>query len=79
MIDILGEAEVLLSATFRSFDRQPSLSSVSHSLHLQLAIMLTQSGLYILADTGTPEWSTDYTTLVLLHGFAWHSGKQRNP
>ncbi|KAH9933990.1 uncharacterized protein BXZ73DRAFT_77100 [Epithele typhae] len=26
------------------------------------------------ADTGAPPGSTDYTTLVLLHGFVWHSG-----
>ncbi|KAI0628897.1 hypothetical protein C8Q77DRAFT_1067320 [Trametes polyzona] len=25
-------------------------------------------------DSGAPEGSTDYTTVVIIHGFAWHSG-----
>ncbi|KAI0739376.1 hypothetical protein C8Q80DRAFT_1347120 [Daedaleopsis nitida] len=33
----------------------------------------TTSPLHILSDTGAPEGSTDYTTVVLIHGFAWHS------
>ncbi|TBU37177.1 Alpha/Beta hydrolase protein [Dichomitus squalens] len=32
------------------------------------------AALSILQDSGPPEGSTDYTTVVLLHGFAWHSG-----
>ncbi|KAI1789100.1 hypothetical protein LXA43DRAFT_1155822 [Ganoderma leucocontextum] len=30
--------------------------------------------LSIFQDSGPPAGSTDYTTVVLLHGFAWHSG-----
>ena len=33
-----------------------------------------QSGLHVFEDSGPPQGSTDYTTLVLLHGYAWHSG-----
>ncbi|KAI0370680.1 hypothetical protein BV20DRAFT_943422 [Pilatotrama ljubarskyi] len=36
--------------------------------------MSTSSGLHILHDSGVPNGSTDYTTLVMLHGYAWHSG-----
>ncbi|KAI0354370.1 hypothetical protein OH77DRAFT_1405139 [Trametes cingulata] len=36
--------------------------------------MPTSSGLHILQDSGVPDGSTEYTTLVLLHGYAWHSG-----
>ncbi|KAH9856243.1 hypothetical protein C2E23DRAFT_772694 [Lenzites betulinus] len=30
--------------------------------------------LHILQDSGVPGASNDYTTLVLVHGYAWHSG-----
>ncbi|KAH9933984.1 uncharacterized protein BXZ73DRAFT_100822 [Epithele typhae] len=30
--------------------------------------------LHIHLDSGVPEGSTDYTTVILLHGFAWHGG-----
>ncbi|TFK94529.1 alpha/beta-hydrolase [Polyporus arcularius HHB13444] len=36
--------------------------------------MAKPSGLHILRDTGPPEGSSTYTTVVLFHGFAWHSG-----
>ncbi|KAI0668283.1 hypothetical protein C8Q78DRAFT_1071552 [Trametes maxima] len=32
------------------------------------------SGLHILHDSGVPNESADYTTLVILHGYAWQSG-----
>ncbi|KAI0668266.1 hypothetical protein C8Q78DRAFT_980478 [Trametes maxima] len=32
------------------------------------------SGLHVLHDSGVPNGSSDYTTLVILHGYAWHSG-----
>ena len=31
--------------------------------------------LHILADSGAPEGSTDYTTVIVLHGFVWHGGE----
>ncbi|KAH9850272.1 hypothetical protein C2E23DRAFT_318207 [Lenzites betulinus] len=33
-----------------------------------------KSPLHILEDSGVPTGSTDYTTVVLVHGFTWHSG-----
>ncbi|KAI0739377.1 hypothetical protein C8Q80DRAFT_1357285 [Daedaleopsis nitida] len=36
--------------------------------------MTCKPNLHILHDSGPPEGSTDYTTLVLLHGYAWQSG-----
>ncbi|RPD58175.1 alpha/beta-hydrolase [Lentinus tigrinus ALCF2SS1-7] len=36
--------------------------------------MSKHSGLHIYQDSGPPQGSTDYTTLILLHGYAWHSG-----
>ena len=43
------------------------------------AIMPYPGPLLVLHDSGPPITtegtpSTDYTTLVLVHGFAWHSG-----
>ncbi|KAH9913819.1 Alpha/Beta hydrolase protein [Epithele typhae] len=35
--------------------------------------MSSATGLHILHDTGAPAGSNDYTTLVLLHGYIWHS------
>ncbi|KAH9895894.1 Alpha/Beta hydrolase protein [Cubamyces lactineus] len=32
------------------------------------------SGLGVFHDSGAPKDSTDYTTLVILHGFTWHAG-----
>ncbi|EIW57458.1 uncharacterized protein TRAVEDRAFT_29546 [Trametes versicolor FP-101664 SS1] len=32
------------------------------------------SPLHVLQDSGRPAGSTDYTTVVILHGFTWHSG-----
>ncbi|KAI1789098.1 hypothetical protein LXA43DRAFT_595792 [Ganoderma leucocontextum] len=29
---------------------------------------------HIFCDSGAPEGSTDYTTLVIIHGLGWHSG-----
>ena len=29
----------------------------------------------ILKDSGAPQGSTTYTTIVLLHGYGWQSGK----
>ncbi|OJT10817.1 hypothetical protein TRAPUB_12686 [Trametes pubescens] len=34
----------------------------------------TGSVLHILEDSGVPNGSTDYTTLVVIHGYTWHSG-----
>ena len=34
----------------------------------------TGQRLGIFHDTGAPEGSADYTTLVILHGYVWHSG-----
>ncbi|KAI0325769.1 alpha/beta-hydrolase [Cubamyces sp. BRFM 1775] len=36
--------------------------------------MDSSSGLGILQDSGAPQGSTDYTTLVILHGYTWHAG-----
>lgn len=36
-----------------------------------------KSPLHILEDSGVPAGSTDYTTVVLVHGFTWHSGEHR--
>lgn len=33
------------------------------------------SPLHVLEDSGIPTGSTDYTTVVMLHGFTWHSGE----
>ncbi|RPD54565.1 hypothetical protein L226DRAFT_470866 [Lentinus tigrinus ALCF2SS1-7] len=35
---------------------------------------MTATTLHIVHDTGAPGSSADYTTLVLLHGWAWHCG-----
>ncbi|KAM5540104.1 hypothetical protein V8D89_006244 [Ganoderma adspersum] len=35
---------------------------------------MSDTALSIFQDSGPPAGSTDYTTVVLLHGFAWHSG-----
>lgn len=37
-------------------------------------ILTLNSPLHVLEDSGSPAGSTDYTTLVILHGFTWHSG-----
>lgn len=37
--------------------------------------MASASGLHIFQDTGAPAGSTDYTTLVVIHGIVWHSGE----
>ncbi|KAI9061797.1 alpha/beta-hydrolase [Trametes sanguinea] len=36
--------------------------------------MTFDSPLHVLQDSGAPAGSPDYTTLVLLHGYSWHSG-----
>ncbi|KAI0702383.1 alpha/beta-hydrolase [Cerioporus squamosus] len=36
--------------------------------------MPTPSRLHVYEDSGPPQGSANYTTLVLLHGYAWHSG-----
>ena len=36
--------------------------------------MVSSTGLCAVHDTGPPEGSPDYTTLVTVHGYAWHSG-----
>ncbi|OSD03769.1 hypothetical protein PYCCODRAFT_1434156 [Trametes coccinea BRFM310] len=36
--------------------------------------MAFDSPLHVLQDSGVPASSLDYTTLVLLHGYSWHSG-----
>ncbi|KAI0744998.1 hypothetical protein C8Q76DRAFT_605350 [Earliella scabrosa] len=35
--------------------------------------MTSVTGLFVVHDSGVPQGSVDYTTLVLLHGYAWHS------
>lgn len=35
---------------------------------------MTKCGLFAVCDTGPPAGSDDYTTLVVVHGFAWHAG-----
>ncbi|KAI0743330.1 hypothetical protein C8Q80DRAFT_1236436 [Daedaleopsis nitida] len=35
--------------------------------------MASATGLYVFKDTGPPWRSTDYTTLVIIHGYAWYS------
>ncbi|KAI0643290.1 hypothetical protein C8Q79DRAFT_1074459 [Trametes meyenii] len=40
--------------------------------------MWTANGLHISDDSGIPNDSTDYTTLVLIHGYAWQSGNKYN-
>ncbi|KAL5523351.1 hypothetical protein ACEPAF_1618 [Sanghuangporus sanghuang] len=35
---------------------------------------ITKYGHFAIRDSGVPNESHDYVTLVLLHGFAWHSG-----
>ncbi|PIL34407.1 hypothetical protein GSI_03182 [Ganoderma sinense ZZ0214-1] len=35
---------------------------------------MSDTALSIYQDSGPPAGSADYTTLVLVHGFAWHSG-----
>ena len=34
------------------------------------------SPLGTVLDSGAPAGSTDYTTLVLVHGLMWHGGKR---
>ena len=41
--------------------------------------MASASGLHIFQDTGAPAGSTDYTTLVVIHGIVWHSGEHYLP
>ncbi|OSC98842.1 hypothetical protein PYCCODRAFT_1438830 [Trametes coccinea BRFM310] len=36
--------------------------------------MASTGGLYVFQDSGIPRNSDHYTTLVLTHGYAWHSG-----
>ncbi|KAI0334193.1 hypothetical protein GY45DRAFT_1318644 [Cubamyces sp. BRFM 1775] len=36
--------------------------------------MTVTSPLHVLEDSGVPTDSADYTTLVIIHGYAWHSG-----
>ncbi|KAI0656209.1 hypothetical protein C8Q70DRAFT_341256 [Cubamyces menziesii] len=36
--------------------------------------MLVVSPLHIIEDSGVPVGSADYTTLVIIHGYGWHSG-----
>ncbi|KAI8992840.1 Alpha/Beta hydrolase protein [Trametes punicea] len=36
--------------------------------------MSSDSPLSVVQDSGIPESSSDYTTLVIVHGYAWHSG-----
>ncbi|KAI0359970.1 hypothetical protein OH77DRAFT_1446728 [Trametes cingulata] len=36
--------------------------------------MVLTSPLHVLEDSGVPPGSTDYTSVVILHGYAWHSG-----
>ncbi|KAH9850910.1 hypothetical protein C2E23DRAFT_266108 [Lenzites betulinus] len=35
---------------------------------------MSSNGLHILQDSGVPPDSANYTTLVLVHGYTWHSG-----
>ncbi|KAI0635826.1 hypothetical protein C8Q77DRAFT_1099815 [Trametes polyzona] len=34
----------------------------------------SSSPLFVLGDSGIPEGSVDHTTVVIIHGFIWHSG-----
>ena len=47
--------------------------------HLQLIDMFQKSGLHVYQDSGAPKGSTDYTTLILLHGYAFHGGQSLPP
>ena len=49
------------------------------SSHLQLFDMSQKSGLHVYQDSGAPKGSTDYTTLILLHGYAFHGGQSLPP
>ena len=47
----------------------------AHSCRLRLSIMLYETGLHILHDSGVPlADGDDYTTLVFVHGYGYHSG-----
>ncbi|EIW52719.1 uncharacterized protein TRAVEDRAFT_135327 [Trametes versicolor FP-101664 SS1] len=35
---------------------------------------MASTALHILEDSGVPNASTNYTTLVVIHGYTWHSG-----
>ncbi|KAI0821753.1 hypothetical protein BC628DRAFT_1412722 [Trametes gibbosa] len=35
---------------------------------------MSSRGMHIVQDSGAPPHSIDYTTLVILHGYTWHSG-----
>ena len=37
-----------------------------------------KTALQLYSDSGAPEGSLDYTTIVLIHGYAWHSGTFRS-
>ena len=41
--------------------------------------MSQKSGLQVYQDSGAPKGSTDYTTLILLHGYAFHGGQSLPP
>ncbi|KAM5543227.1 hypothetical protein V8D89_003101 [Ganoderma adspersum] len=45
----------------------------AHSRHSRLCIMLSTTGLHILHDAGVPDVG-DYTTLIFVHGYGYHSG-----
>jgi hypothetical protein len=36
---------------------------------------LRRLGVFAFSDTGPVPGSTDYTTVVLIHGIGWHSSK----
>ena len=40
--------------------------------------MESSTGLYAPYDSGAPPGITDYTTVVVVHGLAWHSGERRH-
>ncbi|THH32193.1 hypothetical protein EUX98_g1988 [Antrodiella citrinella] len=41
---------------------------------LQQSLELVKYGLFAIHDTGAPPDKDDYPTLILLHGYAWHTG-----
>ena len=63
-----------MALTVRFSSHRPD--SVANPAHLRQTIaMASPTGLFAAHDSGAPADSTDYTTVVLVHGYGWHSGE----
>ena len=64
-------ADLSYYSEVRGFEVYSRLADCALDISTTMAI----AKLCAFKDSGAPEGSTDYTTVVVLHGFVWHGGK----